>query len=66
MSIFFPYSPSDVLSTISSLFSIDISTLQPSDTIVITLICDLYFFVFWFIIMYFALKIFNRIWERLF
>lgn len=66
MSIFFPYSPTVVLSYLSTLFNIDISGLSASDTLVITLISNLYFYVYWFVIIYFSLKIFNRIWERLF
>lgn len=66
MSLFFPYSPSLVVSNISILFSIDLSSLTAFETTILTIMCDLYFLIFWFIIVYFALKIFNRIWERVF
>ena len=66
MSIFFPYSPSDVLTYIGNLFTLDYSTFTPFETLLITLVSNLYFFIFWFIIIYFSLKIFNRIYERLF
>lgn len=66
MSIFFPYSPSDVLAHLSNLFALDYSTFTPFETTLITLFSNLYFFVYWFIIIYFSIKIFNRIWERLF
>lgn len=66
MSIFFPYTPTIVLTYLSTLFNIDISSLTPYENLSITLIANLYFFIYWFIIIYFSLKIFNRIWERLF
>lgn len=66
MSLFFPYSSSVVLTYLSTLFNIDISNLTPYENLLITLLVNLYFFIYWFIIVYFALKIFNRIWERLF
>lgn len=66
MSIFIPYSPSDALVFFTELFSLDLTTLTAYETLVVTLLSNLYFFVFWFIIMYFVLKIFNRIWQRFF
>ena len=66
MSIFIPYTPSQVLDYLISLFSLDYSSLTAYETTIITIFANLYFFIFWFIIIYFALKIFNRIWERFF
>ena len=66
MSVFFPYSPSDVLQYLSDLFSINIGSLTAYEELCLTLLSNLYFFLYWFIIVYFALKIFNRIYERLF
>ena len=66
MSIFIPYTPTQVLDYLISLFSLDFTSLTAYETTIITIFANLYFFIFWFIIMYFALKIFNRIWERFF
>lgn len=66
MSIFIPYTPTQVLDHLISLFSLDFTSLTAYETTIITIFANLYFFIFWFIIMYFALKIFNRIWERFF
>lgn len=66
MSIFFPYNPSDVISSISDLFTIDLTSLTSFESTLLTLFCNLYFIIFWFIITYISIKIFNRIWERLF
>lgn len=66
MSIFFPYDPSSVITSLSDLFSIDLSSLTAFETLLITIVSNLYFFLFWFFIIYFALLIFNRLWSRLF
>lgn len=66
MSIFFPYSPTVVIDYFTSLFSLDLSVLTTYELLNVTIIANLYFFVYWFVIIYFSLKIFNRIWERFF
>ena len=66
MSIIFPYIPDVVISFYSSLFSLDLTTLNNYQVLVLTIVSNLYFFIYWFIIIYFSLKIFNRIWERMF
>lgn len=66
MSIFIPYSSNDVLVFFADLFSLDLTVLTTYETLVVTILSNIYFFIFWFIICYFTLKIFNRIWERLF
>ena len=66
MSIFIPYTPTQVLDYLISIFSLDFSSLTAYETTIITIFANLYFFVFWGIIVYFSLKIFNRIWERFF
>lgn len=66
MSIFFPYNPSVVLDFFTTTFSLNLSELTSYQTLIITVISNIYFFCFWFFIIYFALKAFNRIWERLF
>ena len=66
MSIFFPYTPSVVISYLSTLFTIDLSSLTSFETTLLTMFANLYFFLYWFIIIHFSLKLFNRIYERLF
>lgn len=66
MSIFLPYSPDIIIQTFSSWFSLDLTTLTSYETIVITILCNAYFFVFWFFMLYFILKGFNKIYERIF
>lgn len=66
MSIFIPYTPTQVLDYLISLFNLDFTSLTAYETTIITIFANLYFFVFWGIIVYFSLKIFNRIWERFF
>lgn len=66
MSIFFPYSPNIVIEYFTNLFSLDLTVLTTYESLIITIIANLYFFVYWFVIIYFSLKIFNRIWERFF
>lgn len=66
MSIFIPYTVSDVVEHFTSLYSLDLTTLTSYESLVVTILSNLYFFIFWFVILYFALKIFNRIWERFF
>lgn len=64
MSIFLPYSPTDVLDHLLDLYSLDFTSITPYESAMLTFIANIYFFAFWAIITYFALKIFNRIWER--
>lgn len=66
MSIFFPYSPDVVLNYFTTTFSLDLSTLTSYETLSITLLSNLYFYIYWGFIIYISLKIFNRIWERFF
>lgn len=66
MSIFLPYSPTVVVETLTNWFSLDLSSLTSYESLIITLISNLYFFVFWFFIIYFVLKGINRVYERIF
>jgi len=66
MSIFFPYSPEVVISTFTTWFSLDLTTLTSFETVTITILANIYFFGFWFFIIYFTLKGFNKIYEKLF
>lgn len=66
MSIFIPYDITSTINYLSNLFSIDLSSLTSFENVLLTLFANLYFFLVWYILIYFALKIFNRIWERLF
>lgn len=66
MSIFFPYNPDVVLSYLTSIFSIDFTSFTSFETLLITILCNIYFYLYWFFIIYFSLKIINRVYERLF
>lgn len=66
MSIFIPYSPGEVIQHFTTLFGLNLTELTSYQTLIVTLIANVYFFMFWFIIVYFALKLFNRVWERFF
>lgn len=66
MSIFLPYSPTVVIETLSNWFNLDLSSLTSYESLIITLLSNLYFFVFWFFIIYFVLKGINRVYERIF
>lgn len=66
MSIFIPYNPTIVLEHFTNLYNLDLTTLTNYETITLTILSNIYFFAFWFVIIYFSLKIFNRIWERFF
>ena len=66
MSIFLPYSPTIVIEYFTTLFNLDLTTITSYESVIITILANIYFFIYWFIIIYFSLKIFNRIWERFF
>ena len=66
MSIFLPYSIDLVINYFATKFSIDLTTLTIYEQLSITIFANIYFFVYWFFVIYIALKIFNRIWERVF
>ena len=66
MSIFLPYSPTVVIETFTRWFNLDLSSLTSYESLIITLLSNLYFFVFWFFIIYFVLKGINRVYERIF
>lgn len=66
MSLFLPYNPSLVIQHFTELFNLDLSVLTIYETMILTILSNIYFFIFWFVIIYFSLKIFNRIWERFF
>lgn len=66
LSIFLPYTPDVVLSTFTNWFSLDLTTLTNYETMVLTITTNAYFFLFWFFILYFTIKGFNRVYERIF
>ena len=66
MSIFLPYSPDIVISTFTTWFSLELTTLTNFETLILTLVSNIYFFGFWFFILYFTLKGLNRVYERIF
>lgn len=66
MSIFLPYNVNVVIDYFTNLFSLDLTTLTSYETLILTILANLYFFIYWGFVIYLALKIFNRIWERFF
>lgn len=66
MSIFLPYSVNQVIEHFTTLYSLDLSSLTSYQSLMLNIACNAYFFLFWGIIIYFTLKLFNRIWERFF
>lgn len=66
MSIFLPYTPDIVLEYFTNKFIVDLTTLTSYESLMITILSNIYFFMYWGIIIYFVLKLFNRIWERFF
>lgn len=66
MSIFLPYSTDVVINYFTNLFNLDLTTLTAYETLTITLLANLYFYVYWGFIIYISLKLFNRIYERIF
>lgn len=66
MSIFLPYNSSVVINYITTVFNIDLTTLSSYEISMLTIISNIYFFIYWGFIIYISLKIFNRIWERFF
>ena len=65
MSIFLPYSVSEVINTFTTWFSLDLSSLSDYQSIILTILANAYFFGFWFFIIYFSLKSLNWVYERL-
>lgn len=66
MSFFIPYKTSVVVEYFTSLYNLNLSDLTDYQVLVLTILSNLYFYVFWTIVIYFSLKLFNRIWERMF
>lgn len=66
MSIFLPYSVEQVVTYFTTLYNLDLSTLTPYQTLILNILANAYFFLFWGLVIYFSLKLFNRVWERLF
>ena len=66
MSILLPYNVDVVINYFTNTFNLDLTTLTSYETLIITILSNLYFFIYWFFIIYIALKLFNRIYERIF
>lgn len=66
MSFFIPYKFSVVIEYFTSLYNLNLSDLTDYQVLVLTILSNLYFYIFWAIVIYFSLKLFNRIWERMF
>lgn len=66
MSIFLPYSVEQVVIYFTTLYNLDLSTLTSYQTLILNILANAYFFLFWGFVIYFSLKLFNRVWERIF
>lgn len=66
MSIFLPYSVEQVITYFTTLYNLDLSTLTSYQTLILNIVANAYFFLYWFFIIYFSVKLFNRVWERIF
>jgi hypothetical protein len=66
MSIFLPYSVEQVVTYFTTLYNLDLSTLTSYQTLILNILANAYFFLYWFFIIYFSIKLFNRVWERIF
>ena len=66
MSIFIPYDLSKIVEYFSTNFNLELSSLDNFQQFCVILFSNLYFFTFWFFVIYFALKLFNRIYYKLF
>lgn len=65
MSIFLPYNVNEVILTFENWFNIDLSLISDYQRIIITLGANLYFFVFWFVIIWVVLKSINWVYTRI-
>lgn len=66
MSIFLPYSVEQVVTYFTTLYNLDLSTLTSYQTLILNILANAYFFLYWFLLIYFSIKLFNRVWERIF
>lgn len=66
MSIFLPYSVEQVITYFTTLYNLDLSTLTSFQSLILNLIANAYFFLYWGFVIYFSIKLFNRVWERIF
>lgn len=66
MSIFLPYNVTTVVSTFTTWFNLDLSTLTDYQSLILTIGANLYFFIFWFFVLWCVLKSLNWVYERLF
>ena len=46
MSIFIPYNPTTIIDHFTNLFGLDLSTLTTYETMILTILSNIYFFVF--------------------
>ena len=63
MSIFLPYSVEQVVTYFTTLYNLDLTTLTSYQTLILNILANAYFFLYWFFIIYFSIKLFNRVWE---
>lgn len=66
MSIFLPYNVTTVISKFTEWFNLDLTSLTNFESICITILANIYFFIFWGFILWCILKGLNWVYERLF
>lgn len=66
MSIFLPYSVEQVITYFTTLYNLDLSTLTSYQTLILNILANAYFFLYWGFVIYFSIKLFNRVWEKIF
>lgn len=66
MSILLPYDITTVITKFSEWFEIDLSELTNFESLCITILANMYFFIFWGFILWCILKSLNWVYERLF
>ena len=57
MSILLPYNVDVVINYFTNTFNLDLTTLTSYETLIITILSNLYFFIYWFFVIYIALKL---------
>lgn len=58
--------PSVVVEFFTSKFGLDLSILSDFELLEVTILANIYWLIFWGIIVYFVYKLFNRLYLRIF
>lgn len=66
MSIFLPYGVTEVITKFTNWFNLDLSNITDYESIILTILTNIYFFIFWGFILWCIIKSLNWVYERLF